>query len=117
SEAFRLADRLAIMRGGRIVQIGRPAEIVLNPADDYVSQFTEDTPLLRVIRAGDLARPANGSIPEEAVPADICMEELVPRFLSGGPAVRVLDEGNGPPRVIDAADVLAVLERRGQARP
>ena len=47
AEAFRLADRLAIMRDGKIVQIGRPADIVLNPADDYVAQFTEDMPLLR----------------------------------------------------------------------
>ncbi|HUQ91472.1 MAG TPA: betaine/proline/choline family ABC transporter ATP-binding protein, partial [Bryobacteraceae bacterium] len=53
-EAFRLADRLAIMREGRIIQIGRPANIVLNPADSYVAQFTEDVPLYRVITAGDL---------------------------------------------------------------
>lgn len=117
SEAFRLADRLAIMRGGRIVQIGRPADIVLNPADEYVAQFTDDTPLLRVIRAGDLARPANGAIPEETVTADIPIEELVPRFLSGGTAIRVIDEESIRPRVIDASDILAVLERRGLPQP
>ena len=46
---------------GEIIQIGRPADIVLKPADDYVAQFTEDMPLLRVITAGDIATPADGS--------------------------------------------------------
>ena len=39
-EALRLADRIAIMRQGRIVQIGTAADLVLNPADDYVAEFT-----------------------------------------------------------------------------
>jgi hypothetical protein len=40
---------------------------VLNPVDDYVAQFTEDMSLLRVIKAGDLAIPANGAVPEISV--------------------------------------------------
>ncbi len=44
SEAVRLADRIAIMRDGVIVQIGTPDEIILNPADDYVAQFSRDIP-------------------------------------------------------------------------
>ena len=47
-EAFRLADRIAIMRQGEIIQIGRPADIVREPADDYVARFVEDIPLVRV---------------------------------------------------------------------
>ena len=38
-EAFRLADRIAIMREGEVIQIGRPVDIVLNPADDYVARI------------------------------------------------------------------------------
>src|SRR5262249_19360554 len=53
-EAFRLAERIAIMREGEVIQIGSPADIVLNPADDYVAEFTEDVPLMRIISAGDL---------------------------------------------------------------
>ncbi|MGH1477868.1 MAG: quaternary amine ABC transporter ATP-binding protein [Geminicoccales bacterium] len=44
AEAIRLADRIAIMRDGVIVQIGTPDEIILNPADDYVAQFSRDIP-------------------------------------------------------------------------
>lgn len=43
-EALRLADRIAIMRDGVIVQIGPPDEIILNPVDDYVAQFSRDIP-------------------------------------------------------------------------
>ncbi len=39
-EAIRLADRIAIMKDGEIVQVGTPEEIVLNPATDYVREFT-----------------------------------------------------------------------------
>jgi glycine betaine/proline transport system ATP-binding protein len=110
AEAFRLADRLAIMRAGKIVQIGRPAEIVLNPADDYVAQFTEDMPLLRVIKAGDLARPANGVAADQAVSGDASLEELVPRIAAGAKAFAIDGEGKTAGTLL-AADVLAVLER------
>ncbi|MAN13740.1 MAG: ABC transporter ATP-binding protein [Dinoroseobacter sp.] len=42
TEALKLADRIAIMRDGRIVQIGTPAEIVLKPVDNYVREFSKD---------------------------------------------------------------------------
>ena len=41
-EAMRLGDRMAVMRNGSIVQIGKPAEIFANPADDYVAHFVQD---------------------------------------------------------------------------
>ncbi len=41
-EAMRLGDRMAVMRSGNIVQIGKPAEIFANPADDYVARFVQD---------------------------------------------------------------------------
>src|SRR5262245_17883434 len=59
-EAFRLADRLAIMREGEVIQIGRPADIVLDPADRYVAEFTEDVPLVRVICAKDIMEEGVG---------------------------------------------------------
>lgn len=42
TEALKLADRIAIMRDGKIVQIGTPTEIVLHPVDDYVREFSKD---------------------------------------------------------------------------
>jgi glycine betaine/proline transport system ATP-binding protein len=50
-EALKLGDRIAIMRDGEIVQIGSPEEIVAQPADEYVSEFVKDVPLVKVIPA------------------------------------------------------------------
>ncbi len=43
-EALKLADRIAIMKDGEVVQIGTPEEIVLHPVDDYVAEFSKDVP-------------------------------------------------------------------------
>ena len=53
-EALRLADRIVIMKDGRVVQMGTPADLVLRPADDYVAEFTKDVPRVRVITAGEI---------------------------------------------------------------
>lgn len=57
-EALRIADRMAIMRDGKIVQIGTPEELILNPADGYVAQFASEVPRIKVLRAGQCAEPA-----------------------------------------------------------
>ncbi|WP_247872587.1 glycine betaine/L-proline ABC transporter ATP-binding protein ProV [Azospirillum sp. TSO35-2] len=55
-EAMRIGDRIAIMEGGRIVQVGTPYEILRAPADDYVRSFFRNVDVSRVLRAGDVAR-------------------------------------------------------------
>ncbi len=55
-EAMRIGDRIAIMEGGNIVQVGTPFEILRNPADDYVRSFFRNVDVSRVLRAGDVAR-------------------------------------------------------------
>ena len=50
-EAIRLGTRIAIMKDGRIVQIGTPEDIVTNPADDYVRDFVKDISKLKLVFA------------------------------------------------------------------
>jgi glycine betaine/proline transport system ATP-binding protein len=59
-EAVRLADRIAIMRDGRIVQTGTPEELLQHPADDYVAEFTKDAPRAKILSARAIMRPADG---------------------------------------------------------
>jgi glycine betaine/proline transport system ATP-binding protein len=122
-EAFRLADRIAIMREGEIIQIGRPADIVLKPADDYVAAFTEDVPLLRVISAGDIMEPAapepvvDGRAPATIAP-DTSLESLVPLLAAGTPAFVVVGADGRPLGTVQAAAALALLARdRERRRP
>ncbi|HEX7682475.1 MAG TPA: glycine betaine/L-proline ABC transporter ATP-binding protein [Trinickia sp.] len=53
-EALRIGNRIAIMEGGRLVQLGTPQEIISNPSDDYVRAFFEGVDTSRYLTAGDL---------------------------------------------------------------
>ena len=57
-EAIKMGDHIAIMKDGEISQIGTPEEIVANPADQYVKDFTEDVPKYKVLSAGKVMREA-----------------------------------------------------------
>jgi glycine betaine/proline transport system ATP-binding protein len=60
-EAIRLADRIAIMKDGEVIQIGTPEELVVIPATDYVAEFTRDVDRAKVISARSLLRACDGS--------------------------------------------------------
>ena len=51
NEAMRMGDRIMVMRGGRVVQLGTPQDILFSPADDYVSDFVSDVDRSRVLTA------------------------------------------------------------------
>ena len=57
NEAMRLGDRIAMMRDGRIVQIGTAEQILNDPATDYVAQFVQDVDRTRVLTAGSVMTP------------------------------------------------------------
>ena len=56
-EAVRVGHRIAIMRDGRVVQIGTAEDIVMHPADDYVADFVAGISRLKVVRAHAVMRP------------------------------------------------------------
>jgi glycine betaine/proline transport system ATP-binding protein len=57
-EALRLGDRIAIMRDGKIVQLGTPEDLVGSPADEYVANFTRDIPRSHVLTLRWIMRDA-----------------------------------------------------------
>lgn len=71
-EAVRIGDRIAIMRDGRIIQIGTAEDIVMNPADNYVSDFVAGISRLKIVRAHAVMQPisqyqaANDLFPDDA---------------------------------------------------
>jgi len=58
NEAMFLGDRIAVMRNGRIVQVGTPEEILTDPANDYVAQFVHDVDRARVLTASNVMEKA-----------------------------------------------------------
>jgi len=65
AEALKLGDHIVIMRDGKVVQIGRPEEVVGAPADDYVADFVSDVPRSHVLTLRWIMRP-----PEPTDPMD-----------------------------------------------
>ncbi|MBC17548.1 glycine betaine transporter subunit; ATP-binding compoent of ABC superfamily [Pseudodesulfovibrio profundus] len=61
-EALRIGDRIAIMEGGQVVQVGTPDEILQNPANDYVRAFFRGVDPTNVISAGDIVRDTHPTI-------------------------------------------------------
>ncbi|MCP3033259.1 glycine betaine/L-proline ABC transporter ATP-binding protein [Halobacillus sp. A1] len=55
-EALRIGDRIALMKDGRIVQIGTPEEILVNPANDYVEKFVQDVDRSKVLTAENIMK-------------------------------------------------------------
>ena len=106
-EALRLADRIAIMKDGKIVQIGTPAEVVMQPADDYVEEFTQDVPRVKVLTAGDIMKPVDASVDVvAAVPVNMTLEGLMPRF---GERLGVLNIENDSGNVIGQVTPQGIL--------
>lgn len=61
-EAIRIGDRIAIMQGGEISQIGTPEEIIANPANDYVKSFFKGVDVTSILSASHIARRSNPTI-------------------------------------------------------
>ncbi|MDI6942335.1 MULTISPECIES: quaternary amine ABC transporter ATP-binding protein [Microbacterium] len=68
NEAMYLGDRIAVMRDGRIVQIGTPEDILTDPANDYVEQFVQDVDRARVLTAGNVMERPRPVVAEGAGP-------------------------------------------------
>ncbi|WP_156221809.1 quaternary amine ABC transporter ATP-binding protein [Pseudactinotalea suaedae] len=68
NEAMRLGDRIAMMRDGRIVQVGTPEEILTDPANDYVAQFVAEVDRARVLTASSVMERPVAVIGPEAGP-------------------------------------------------
>ncbi len=96
-EAIKIADRIAIMDHGRIVQIGSPEELILNPANDYVARFTKNVPRSKVVRVATIMR--------EPLGADDSDELFV------GPDDRIADIA---PMVVQADQSIAVKQSDGE---
>jgi glycine betaine/proline transport system ATP-binding protein len=100
-EAIKIGTRIAIMHGGRIVQLGTPAEIVLSPRDAHVAEFVRDIDPARVLTAGAVARDDRDRLAHTfALDAD-------------GRPVRVLGAGSADFRVVSESmpllDTLALF--------
>jgi len=109
-EALRLGDRIAIMRDGRIVQLGTPEELVGSPADDYVANFVRDIPRTHVLTLRWIMRdPKPGEVAgDQALPVTTKVKDAVPIVATTSAAIRVV-EGDKQVGVVDRVAVLQAM--------
>ena len=115
-EAVRIGDRIAIMRDGRIIQIGTAEDIVMNPADDYVADFVAGISRLKIVRAHAVMQPisqyqaANGLFPEDAprVQEDESLSQLIRLAIDVERPIIVQDKGVDV-GVVTRRDILQVV--------
>jgi glycine betaine/proline transport system ATP-binding protein len=109
-EALRVGDRVAIMKDGRFIQVGTPAEIVLKPASDYVREFVQDVPRIRVVKARDVMVPPKGiKTAEVSVAPDTPLEDVLAPLAGTGKPVGVTGEHGKLIGLVDAASVVQGL--------
>ena len=94
-EALKLADRIAIMKDGIIEQLDTPANIVLNPATEYVKNFTEEVPREKVLKIEDvMEKPNNENLSDLKVLRHEIIENVAEKILTQEKLVSVIDENN-----------------------
>ncbi|MGZ4291430.1 MAG: quaternary amine ABC transporter ATP-binding protein [Gaiellaceae bacterium] len=106
-EALRLGDRIAIMRDGRIVQLGTPEDLVGSPADEYVQNFVRDIPRSHVLTLRWIMRPvADGEVLDgPRVPVTTTVRDVVAQLAQSERPVLAIDGD----RVVGVVDREAVL--------
>jgi len=110
-EALRLADRIAIMKDGIIEQLDTPANIVLNPATEYVRKFTEEVPREKVLKIESVMDPVDTSevLSDLKVSKDAIIETVAEAVLGQEKPVAVIDADNQVVGAVHASKVIHVL--------
>ena len=119
-EALRLADRIAIMKDGIIEQLDTPANIVLNPATEYVRKFTEEVPREKVLKIESVMDPVddNAELSDLQVSKDAIIETVAEEVLSQQKPVAVLDDDGKTIGLLNCSTILHILfgDRSGEQK-
>ena len=98
-ESLKLGDHIGILNAGRLVQVGRPEDIILNPADDYVKAFVKDVNRSKVLRAKTVMTKIDKFDTTGINPSSIYkydentfIEDLVPKVLKDRSTIEVIDK-------------------------
>ncbi|MFB9947305.1 glycine betaine/L-proline ABC transporter ATP-binding protein [Rhizobium puerariae] len=109
-EALRLGDKIAILRDGRVIQQGTGQEIVLSPADNYITAFVKEVNRGRVIRTRTVMRPLDGTTDGLKIAAEATLETAARQMTEADQArAVVVDENGAPVGVLDLRTIIAAM--------
>ncbi len=115
AEALQLGDPVMIMRAGKVIQIGRPEELVARPADAYVEDFVRDIPKAHVLTLRWLMRPATADDPVDGpiFPSSAVIRTVIHAAAATDKPIRVVDDG----RLVGVVDRFRIIDTIGGADP
>lgn len=109
-EALRLGDKITILRDGQIVQQGTGQEIVLSPADDYITAFVKEVNRGRVIQAKTVMKPFDGLTDGVRIEATTTLEAAAKAMTeSGQTKATIIDEAGTPTGTLDLQTMMAAM--------
>ena len=96
-ESLRLGDHIGILNAGKLVQVGTPVDIIMNPADDYVEAFVKDVNRAKVLKAKVIMKPANEANGIDKnnlikIEEDQFIEEFLPQVVCTNANCEVVDK-------------------------
>ena len=112
-EALKIGDRIAILRDGSMVQDSNPQKIIMQPADDYVSDFIKDINRARVIQAKSIMTPTNSKSTGPVVQENMVLEDIL-QIMSESPSKPVTIE-NTKGKITGKIEMANLIE--GMKRP
>ena len=118
-EAIRLGDRIAIMKDGRIVQVGTPEEIVTRPIDAYVADFVKGLSKLKLVHARTIMQPIDKYIVEHGGDAlagcptagpDADLDTLIDLAADGEKPIVIVENNSGPIGIVTMRTLLSGIQ-------
>ncbi len=109
-EAIRLGDRIAIMKDGRIDQIGTAEELIVDPATDYVKEFTKNIPREKVLTLTSIMQPVDSNLTlGDSYSADTKVSEITQVLYNSNQPIRVTNQTGETIGMVDRESVVKIL--------
>ena len=108
-EALKLGDSIAILNGGKLVQNGKPEDILLNPADDYVTKFVQDVNRAKVLKVKSIMNTSNQPNDGPKINMNDSIESCLPTILETRATLGVIDDDNNIIGSISDKEVASIL--------
>lgn len=113
AEAIKLGDRIAIMKDGEFVQVDTPEQVVLQPINEYVAEFTKDVPKSKVLTARAIMQPLEKTAPDgqQSILMSMKLDALIPILAQTDVALPVVDEHDNLVGCIDRTSLMIALHQ------
>lgn len=118
-EALKMGDRIAIMKEGRLAQVGTPTEILTDPAGDYVRSFVQNVDRTKVLTAATVMHEADDAIQGEGpvVSPETSIAEVLPLLFEGDGPIGVRNSEGELKGVVSREAVLDEVTRNVEGSP